>query len=134
MGLANDVELHMLKIDYSKYVAEVYHEFAVCEIKISLRLDLITKVQHDNRNRFNLPSWVPDWTFNKRGHVRLQNIRRPEHRYSASLNSQANVSFVPGTGHIRMKGLQVGVITYLGMPTSMQSPEDWKNGVVAIRS
>lgn len=77
MGLANDAELQTLKIDHSKSVAEIYHQFAICSITISLRIDLIMRVQHDDQSRFNLPSWVPDWTFNKRAHVRLQNIRPP---------------------------------------------------------
>lgn len=30
MGLANDAELHTLKIDYLKSAAEIYHQFAIC--------------------------------------------------------------------------------------------------------
>jgi hypothetical protein len=133
MGLSNDAYRHALEIDYSTPVEKVYYEFAKCEIVNSGRLDIITKVQYNPRGRWNLPSWVPDWTFNKKDHVRLQNIRRPDFHYRAGGNTRARVDFIPDTGEMRMMGVQVGTISYLGVQTHMCNPEDWKAATTAIR-
>ncbi|KAM3067208.1 hypothetical protein ACMFMF_009708 [Clarireedia jacksonii] len=133
MGLSNDASRHTLEIDYSKPVREVYHQFAKCEILNTGRLDIVTKVQYNPKGSRRLQSWVPDWTFNKKDHVRLQNIRRPDFHYRAGGNTRARVEFIPKTDEMRMMGVRVGTITHLGDKTNMCNPEDWKPGTIAIR-
>ncbi|KAH7336533.1 heterokaryon incompatibility protein-domain-containing protein [Rhexocercosporidium sp. MPI-PUGE-AT-0058] len=61
LGLADGFSDYIVP-DYTLSVAELYTKFAKGSITISGRLDIIAMNKPRIRSRFNLPSWVPDWS------------------------------------------------------------------------
>jgi hypothetical protein len=124
--------------DYSWTIAKTYTEFAKYEIMRTHKLDIVTKVHPDRENEFELPSWVPDWSFRgiKPGHKLLQTVLTPRYIWRAACESEANVQFTDISDEIgsimTMQAIEADCVGEVGVQLKLQSDQDLAHALLAL--
>lgn len=130
--------LSAFSIDYSWTIAKTYTEFAKYEIMRTHKLDIITKVHPDRESEFELPSWVPDWSFQgtKAGHMLIQTALNPRYIWRAAGESEANARFADISDEISsvmtMQAIEADYVGEVGLQLKLQSDQDLTHGLLAL--
>lgn len=126
IGLAPEGQAQSFTVDYTCGVAEVYARFVKHDIEDSGTLEFFTNVLWGVPCDFNKPSWVPDYSRNRRGHVRLRNIRESHFYYSAcGSGSAARFNFSPDLISLTVSGRVLCSVCATGGPTQMKDLVDF---------
>lgn len=133
MGLVSSLSVKQdLMIDYGRSVGEVYTDFARYEVINSQKLDILTKLNHEWLNIYELPSWVPDWF----GHSQVQHVflqhGLTNFKFVAAGESTAKALFLADQNVCVVSGLRLGRVTHLGERTYMDNIYDSARGVRAV--
>ncbi len=108
VGMARDFKYGPFGVDYTLPTGRVYLEAAKWLIEQSQRLDVICAV-FEQKQEFNLPSWVPDWTSR-----RSQNQLDPNAGYLATGRSVTDATFTEDLRVLVVTGCWIGTIDALG--------------------
>lgn len=130
LGLTNA----KFEVDYRRDVRQVYIDTASYVIRATGKLDVLWAVP-PHQDRFDLPSWVPDWSVSEEEQAGLAWVLQEpkvEYIYHASGKAMAETSVEPGKGILVAKGIFVTKIEHIGRATSMTHSRDIQQAVVAV--
>lgn len=117
-SLVNDKSSHKVHIDYTLSTSEVYTEFARLEISSSRRLNILAHFLPGSDK--GLPSWAPDWTGPEYNHLYLRYAIGKTRNFSAAADTDAIATFDASGSVLNFKGLPVGCLDAVGLPTCMR--------------
>lgn len=125
-----------LEIDYKKDVRQVYIDATTYVIRTSRKLDVLWAIP-PHRNRFNLPSWVSDWSIDEERQTELAwGLQEPklEYIYHASGTRGAEAAVRPEEGVLVARGLIVTTIVQIGGAAEMTHSRDLRQAIIAIHA
>lgn len=124
----NDIE-----IDYRSDVRQVYIDTAAYIIHTSGKLDILWAAP-PHQDRFNLPSWVPDWSIDEEKQAGLAwglQETKLEYIYHASGKTKAD-AVVNREGILFTKGLITSSVAQLGGVTHVRHSRDIQQTVASV--
>jgi hypothetical protein len=123
-----------IEVNYRRDVKKVYIDTATYVIRTSGKLDVLWAVP-PHRDRFSLPSWVPDWSIDEDLQAEMAwGLQEPklEYIYHASGTTVAEATVSSEEGILTAKGVVVTTIAQLGGATQMTHSRDIQQAIVAV--
>lgn len=115
IGIFNKKDRNTVNVDYSvsNSTAKTFTDFAESYIRSGRGIKLLEHAGIPQRV-LDLPSWVPDWTFESQDPLHFED-------YSCAGSTRASVTLSLQPGKIRVRGWKFGHIAVLGMSFSYPS-------------
>jgi hypothetical protein len=123
-----------IEVDYRQDVRQVYIDTVSYVIRSTGTLDVLWAVP-PNRDGFNLPSWVPDWSVDEKMQAELAwglQESKLEYIYHASGKTRAEATVDSGKGTLVARGIVVTSVKYRGGVAHMTHSRDIRQAVVAV--
>lgn len=123
-----------IEVDYERDAGQVHIDIATYVICTTRSLDLLWAVP-PHRNKFNLPSWVTDWSIDEDQQAELAwGLQEPklEYIYHASGTAAAETVVKPEDGILIAKGAVVTTIAQIGEATQMTHSRDIRQAIVTV--
>lgn len=128
LGLTSTLGNPGIEIDYSLTTAQIYTKFARNEIISSKRLHILPQSQ-PHLTDLEIPSWVPDWSAKHANHFFLQNISATSFNFTASGESESEITFLSDANILIAKAILMGSVEDFGGSAGVAAGLDLKQAV-----